>query len=688
MTRIVGRLLSNLRRKSRGTPDNRRVPRARRLRSLSTTAALGSVLIALGAYTIIGTAQTTRAAQHHSRALAVDAWFSDARSAIALEEVHLRHYQVEPSTAVRIRFRQVADSVGPALRRAAEVDPAGASRDASRLLAEQDSYRLLANELLDLVADGDPRQDTIDRLDVTPTYYTLQHDIDSVSREYHTTAQQQAEDLRRAAVQMLIGTSIGFGLGLGLVGVIWRLVLGYQRRLVQHADASEHLALHDPVTGLPNRTMFHRRLTGAIAALSASPRRQLALMVIDLDGFKAVNDTLGHHAGDEVLTEVGRRLRVSARDGDAVARLGGDEFAVLLPDIADVHAACEVADRLAEALRHDFLLDAGLAAVSGSIGVAIGTREESAEELIRHADSAMYRAKSDGGGVAVYDPGIDAEVPDRMALFGELRALLDAGDPDSQLALYFQPQVRIDSATVTAVEALVRWHHPTRGLLMPAAFLSIAESRGLEIPLTYHLLDVAVAHAARWYAAGRPMVVSVNVSPRCLLHSEFVPRVQAAVAHTSLPNSLLQLELTERSVMTEPERSRDVLRQIRDLGIMISIDDFGTGFSSLAQLKQLPADELKIDQSFVRGLPDDAEDVVLVRSAIDLAHNLGLTVVAEGVERLDALALLQELGCDLAQGFALSRPVPDEELLDACEQARRQTRKASVREPFAIAPRA
>jgi diguanylate cyclase len=443
------------------------------------------------------------------------------------------------------------------------------------------------------------------------------------------------------------------------------------------------MALHDPVTGLPNRTMFHRRLIGAIEAL-ASPERQLALMMIDLNGFKAVNDTLGHHAGDNLLAEVGRRLKVSARDGDTVARLGGDEFAVLLPDIGDVAAACQIADRLAEALRHDFVLDVGLAAVSGSIGVAIGARDQSAEALLRQADSAMYRAKSDGGGVAVYDPRVDAEEPDRMALFGELRALLDAGDPDGQLALYFQPQVHISSATVTAVEALVRWRHPARGLLMPEAFLSIAESRGLEIPLTYHLLDVAAEHAARWHASGRPMVVSVNVSPRCLLHSEFVPRVQGAVARSALPRSLLQLELTERSVMSDPERSRDVLRQIRNLGIKISIDDFGTGFSSLSQLKQLPADELKIDQSFVRGLPDDAEDVVLVRSAIDLAHNLGLTVVAEGVERLDALALLHELGCDLAQGFALSRPSPDEDLLEACEQARRQTRAAPIRDRSSV----
>jgi EAL domain-containing protein (putative c-di-GMP-specific phosphodiesterase class I) len=298
------------------------------------------------------------------------------------------------------------------------------------------------------------------------------------------------------------------------------------------------------------------------------------------------------------------------------------------------------------------------------------------EELVRHADAAMYRAKSDGGGVAVYDPQVDAETPDRMVLFGELRALLDAGDPDRQLVPFFQPQVRIADATVTAVEALARWRHPTRGLLMPGTFLPIAEARGLEIPLTYHMIDVAVAEAATWQEAGAPLVVSVNVSPRCLLDPQFVPRVRAALAASGLAPGLLQVELTETSVMTEPERSRKTLRDLRDHGVKVSIDDFGTGFSSLAQLKQLPADELKIDRTFVRELVDDPEDMVLVRSAIDLAHNLGLSVVAEGVEGLDALVLLAELGCDLAQGFALSPPVPVEELPQACARAHQQARGA------------
>jgi EAL domain-containing protein (putative c-di-GMP-specific phosphodiesterase class I) len=286
----------------------------------------------------------------------------------------------------------------------------------------------------------------------------------------------------------------------------------------------------------------------------------------------------------------------------------------------------------------------------------------------------MYRAKGGGGGVAVFDPGLDdAEAADRMTLYGELRALLDAGDPQARLTLHYQPQVHIADGVVTAVEALARWEHPQRGLLHPQEFLPIAESRGLEVPLTYHLLGAAVAQAARWNDEGRPFVVAVNVSPRCLLDDRFVARVCASVDDAGLPPHLLRLELTENSVMTEPERAVAALRELHDRGIKVSIDDFGTGFSSLAQLKRLPVDELKIDRTFIMGLTHDSEDAVLVRSAIDLAHNLGLSVVAEGVEHGAALEQLRRFGCDYAQGFGLSKPVPATDVRAACEQAEAAT---------------
>ncbi|AEV84817.1 Signaling protein ykoW [Actinoplanes sp. SE50] len=657
--------------------------RGRRRVSLNTTAALASVLLALGAYTIIGTALTAQAVHDHSRALQVDADFSEARGAITLEEVNLRHYQVEPSSAVLSRFLQAAASVDVALHLAVQHGLPDADREAARLLDRQRDYRTNAEQLIALVADRDPDSFSVDSLSVTPSYYTLQQDVDAVSRAYHASAQRQADAMQRAEVRMLIGTSVGFGVGLTLVGVIWRLVLSYQRRLVQDADASEHRSLHDPLTGLPNRRMFHERLTDSVRVSANRRDDQVAVMIIDLDGFKAVNDTLGHQAGDQLLQEAGHRLRAGIRDGDLAARLGGDEFAVLLSGVTDLATAVEVAERLSDKIRHDFLLDVGAASVSASIGLALGTTDVADDELLRQADAAMYRAKAAGGGVAVYDALLDAVAPEEMSLFGELRALLDSGDPENQLELFFQPQIRIADGSVAAVEALVRWRHPTRGLLLPGAFLDMAASRGLEIALTYHLLKVAVAQADRWAAAGNPMAVSVNISPRCLLHDDFLTQIRDAVTGVHLPHGILQLELTESSVMLEPDRARTVLRQVREEGILISVDDFGTGFSSLSQLRQLPADELKIDRSFVQGLARDVDGLVLVRSAIDLGHNLGLSVVAEGVEDLETLAVLREMGCDLAQGFALSRPVPADEVPAACARASQAAGQQRVPQPHA-----
>jgi diguanylate cyclase len=458
--------------------------------------------------------------------------------------------------------------------------------------------------------------------------------------------------------------------------MIWRVMLGYQRRVLEHAAASQHMALHDPLTGLANRTLFEQRLHAALGAAQDIPDQRLAVMLIDLNGFKAVNDTLGHQAGDEVLIETGHRLRTVLREGDTLARIGGDEFAVLLPTVATIEAARNIAERATGVLRRNYILAAGPAAVSGSIGLALGPDGAGAEDMLRHADAAMYRAKTTGKGVAAYDPTLDTDRPDRMALFSELRTLLDTGDPAGELVLFYQPQVHIAEATVTTAEALVRWQHPELGLLLPGAFLAIAETGGLEIPLTYHLLRMAVNEAARWHATARPLVVSVNVSPNCLLDDAFVDQVRSALTGCGLPPQLLRLELTESAMMTDPDRALAVLHRIQQDGVQVSIDDFGTGFSSLSQLKRLTADELKIDRTFVRDLATDTDDAALVRSAIDLAHTLDLFVTAEGVEDLAALAVLRELGCDQAQGFALARPVPAESLMAACAQAEKVARAA------------
>jgi diguanylate cyclase len=638
-------------------------------RSVAPAAALAAVLLALAAYVIQGTVHTTRATEQQSHALVVDALFFEARIAIAMQEVNLRHYQVEPSVAVKQRFDQVARTADETLVLITTTGSGHARDNALRLRGEQIVYRELAEELFVLIADSDPERSQLDRLEVTPAFYTLQDDVDQVSRAYHDDAQLQVAALRRTQVRLLIGTVIGFGIGLGLVGMILRLVLGYQRRLVEQADASRHLALHDPLTGLPNRTMFAQRLQSALAGIASTGERQVALMVIDLNGFKAVNDTLGHHAGDQVLRESGRRLVEGVGSLGVVARLGGDEFAVLLPQVPHQCAATELADRLVEALRRDFILEEGPAAISGSLGIALGPLHGTGDDLFRHADAAMYRAKAGGGGVAVYDAAEDAELPDRMQLFADLRSLLDSGDPGGQLRLHYQPQVRLSDGLVTSVEALVRWQHPDRGLLMPAEFLPIAESTGLEVRLTYHLLDVAVRQTAAWLAGGRAYSVAVNVSPGCLTDPGFVARVLGTVDAAGLPPELLRLELTETGIMADPERAVRALHEIRDHGLSVSVDDFGTGFSSLAQLRRVPADELKIDRMFIKDLTGGTPDAVMVLSAVDLGRNLGLTVVAEGVEDVQALLRLREMNCEYAQGYVLSHPVPAADLPDACVRA-------------------
>ena len=651
------------------------------------TASLAGVLLALGTYVIQGTIHTTRATVQQSQALVVDRLFVETRIAIAMQEVNLRHYQVEPSVAVEQRFDQVARTADDTLAEiAAGTDPQ-ARRDALRLRDEQVAYQALAARLIAMVADSNPEHIQLDRLQVTPAFYALQNDVDDVSRAYHDYAQRQVSTLRHTQVQLLVGTSVGFGAGLVLVGMILRLVLGYQRRLVSQAAESRHRALHDPLTELPNRALFTQRLDAALAAAAAGDH-EAAVMVIDLDGFKAVNDTMGHYAGDRVLIETGRRLTAAVGDQGMVARLGGDEFAVLLPRLPDLAPAAELATQLAAELRRDFALDERPAAISGSIGVALGPRHGAGGELFRHADAAMYRAKGGGGGVAVYDASLDTERPgDRMALFADLRGLLDSADPDGQLRLYYQPQVRLADGAVTSVEALVRWQHPEQGLLTPDAFLPAAERGGLEIRLTYHLLDLAVRQAADWLRDERPCRVAVNVSPSCVTDPDFAARVRAALDGAGLPAHLLRLELTETSYMADPERAVRSLHQVRAEGVSLAVDDFGIGFSSLAQLRLVPADELKIDRTFVHDLTYGTPDAVMVRSSIDLGHNLGLSVVAEGVEDVRTLRRLREMACDYAQGYVLSYPVPADRIEQACRQAREVAVAAIMEADPAAAPR-
>ncbi|WNV77260.1 EAL domain-containing protein [Geodermatophilus sp. DSM 44513] len=412
-----------------------------------------------------------------------------------------------------------------------------------------------------------------------------------------------------------------------------------------------HQARTDELTGLPNRRALLEQAGRELAAATAG--RPAALLLLDLDGFKEVNDSLGHHAGDGLLRQVGPRLRGALRTCDTLARLGGDEFAVLLPGAGLVQSQA-LATRLRELLQQPFTVEGTRLHVGVSIGVATApVPAATVQELLRCADVAMYAAKSGREGVRTYVPEPHGGSRDRLHTMEELRTALDGG---GQLAVHLQPQVDLGDGRVTGVEALVRWQHPTRGLLSPAALLPAAEQAGLLRPLGDAVLELALAATARWWPQ-RAVPVSVNLSVADVTDLDLPARVTRALDRHGLPAGALTLELVEDTLMADPERGRVVLGQLRRLGVRTAIDDYGTGYSSLAYLRHLPADELKLDRSLTLDVGRDRRAAAIVRHTVALAHELGLTLTAEGVEDADTAAVLAALGCDTAQGHAIARPM-------------------------------
>ncbi|NEK86118.1 EAL domain-containing protein [Blastococcus saxobsidens] len=442
--------------------------------------------------------------------------------------------------------------------------------------------------------------------------------------------------------------------------VLYRFVARASRRLNQQteelrssAERDRHTATHDALTGLPNRTLLRDRLDQALAGAARSSA-EVAVLLVDLDRFKEINDSLGHSYGDALLQQVAPRLAGVLRDGDTVARLGGDEFAVLLPAVDGVAEAEAVAERLREALHRSFDVDGVTLDVEVSVGIAVSPwHGTDSDALLRSADIAMYVAKERKAGAVVFAAEDHVTAPSRLTVLGDLRRALE----DDELFLHYQPKFTLDGERIEGVEALLRWQHPTRGLVPPAEFVPVAEGTGIILRLTERVLDLALAQARRWYDAGHPMPVAVNLSTRCLLDAGLPDLVARLLDRHGVPARLLRLEVTESAVMADAARCTDVLQRLHDLGLRLSIDDFGTGYSSMVHLRRLPVDELKIDRSFVMGMTTSAHDAVLVRTAVDLGHNLGLTVVAEGVEEPEHVAALRELGCDIAQGYHYARPM-------------------------------
>lgn len=423
---------------------------------------------------------------------------------------------------------------------------------------------------------------------------------------------------------------------------------------IARARAEEQL--RDPLTGLPNRQWLLERAWSALDQAERSGTRS-ALVLIDLDRFRAVNDTLGHLAGDRLLLQIADRLRQALPEDAEAARLGGDEFAVLLPLTDSTTSAQRVARNLVAELSSPLDLDGLTLVLEASAGLAVFPDHAlDAEGLLRRADVAMYQAKRDRTGVEVYESKRDSNTPDRLGLLGDLRRALDAGEVE----LHYQPKVRFDGQ-VAGLEALVRWVHPERGRVSPDEFIAIAETSGLMPHLTEYVLETALAQVARWRAQGLKVPVAVNVSPRDVHTPGFAGAVAARLARHGVPASGLQLEITEHVLLEDPQRAADTMAGLTGHGVKMSLDDFGTGYSSLVHLRRLPVSELKIDRSFVARLAVDAQDAEIVRCTVDLAHSLGLLVVAEGVEDDETWERLRDLGCDAVQGWLVAAAMPPQE---------------------------
>jgi diguanylate cyclase (GGDEF)-like protein len=421
------------------------------------------------------------------------------------------------------------------------------------------------------------------------------------------------------------------------------------------SDQRRLTAATDELTGLLNRQAL---TTEGQARLDGQRGRRQALLVLDVAKFKEVNDSLGHHVGDQLLVGVGARLSEHMRAGDLLARLGSDEFAVLLDD-AGRDEAVDLAIGLRAALDEPFALQNIALHSSVSIGIALFPDDsQDLVALLSKADAAMYKAKTSSPGHHVYSAADDADDAGRLRTVEELRTALTS----DQLVVYYQPKIDLDTSEVHSVEALVRWEHPTRGLLYPDAFLSLVEDSGLMPALTHAVLALALDQVAGWRRHGQELTVAVNLSASCLVDDNLPDQVTAMLAARGVPPSGLQLEITEEFLMSDRDRARSILARLRDSGVQISVDDYGTGYSSLSYLLDLPIDELKLDRSFVFPMADDARAAALVASTIALAHSLNLRIVAEGVETSVVFSELRRLGCDQAQGYFMSRPVSAVEL--------------------------
>ncbi len=427
------------------------------------------------------------------------------------------------------------------------------------------------------------------------------------------------------------------------------------KQLIESSKELEYLSLYDSVTALPNRSLFHDRLARDISEAKRNDT-EVGVLLIDIDSFKDINDTLGHDYGDRLLNKIARRFEEEIKNNETLARLGGDEFIIVLPDHNRVKVI-KRAEQLIYSLKDAFKIEQNTIVVSASVGVSVYPEHgKTISNLLSHADFAMYEAKSGNLSICVYNPDNDHLVQGHLAMVADVRKALD----EKHFDLHYQPKISTETGRIVAAEALGRWHSESRGNVPPIIFIKVLEQNGLIDEYTYWAVETALAQAKQWQSGYSTLRIAVNVSPQTLMHPDFIDNINLIIKDEK-DGELLTFEITENLFLSEFDRLADVLEHVCSLGVELSIDDYGTGYSSLSRLRRLPVRELKIDQSFIKEMVANKDDEAIVHSTIELAHNLGLTVVAEGVETQGAFDLLDHLGCDIIQGYLISRPVPNDE---------------------------
>ncbi|VVO20498.1 putative bifunctional diguanylate cyclase/phosphodiesterase [Pseudomonas fluorescens] len=630
---------------------------------------LVAVLLAISGFAVWSSVTTGRLGKEAIASSALSDHYIAAAIAVAAAESLENKYRLDPSPEVRRKFKNVVTQLTIALDR---VHRSGSP--AEHLLVEDvrtalTPYLGSINKMFDAVDRGDDAQVRwIDNEECDPLFEKIEKVVLQASADHHQQSIVALEKLRTRESFNANSTPIVFIAGLLLAGLFAQVLRGTRIELDSQRKDALHASLHDKLTGLANRTLLADRFEQALR-LGRRHGSTTGLLLIDLDRFKEVNDTLGHHYGDRLLDQIGKRLISEAREIDTVARLGGDEFAILLPEVEGLDGALKAALRLHTAITASFEIDGVDLDVEASFGVVVsGMHGDDPSTLMQRADIAMYAAKKQGKGILAYDPKSDRRTPERLAMLGELRRGLSRGE----LFLEYQPKVSLSTGKVTGVEALARWQHPVRGLVRPDDFIPFAELTGIIGSLTHYVLNLALAQVRVWADAGICIPVAVNISARNLLDDKLVFQIVDLLEHHKLTPNMLVLEVTESAIMLDSHAARTILIQLHTMGIHIAIDDFGAGYTSLAQLKDLPISELKIDKSFVLAMQSDQANEMIVRSVVDLGHNLGMSVIAEGVETADVLDALGVYHCDIAQGFHVCRPVSAEAFKQWYEERERK----------------